>query len=208
MMQPTPGRREMKKARTRVALVEAALELFRERGFEDTTIDDIAARAEVSRRTFFRYFPTKEMVVFPERETRLDAFRAMLLAAPEAEPAFETIRRACRTMSSVYAQSIPELIAQQQLIDACPALINYQRELDLEWQQEIEAHLRRRQTPERPAWEPRLLAAAIMGIVRASLQDWIASGCENDLVAFADKAFDMLWHGAQGNRATLPPSPA
>lgn len=63
---PLPSRRERQRATTRDALATAALELFEERGFAATTIDDIAERADVARRTFFRYFATKEAVLFPD----------------------------------------------------------------------------------------------------------------------------------------------
>ena len=63
--------RERKKARTRETLAEVSLELFLERGFEATTADDIAAASGISRRTFFRYFPTKEAAFFaPEEDDR------------------------------------------------------------------------------------------------------------------------------------------
>ncbi|MDZ5079201.1 MULTISPECIES: TetR/AcrR family transcriptional regulator [Actinomycetes] len=60
------GRREQNKAETRLAIQRAAVELFEERGYDQTTVDDIARRAEVAPRTFFRYFPSKELTLFSD----------------------------------------------------------------------------------------------------------------------------------------------
>src|SRR5438094_8395181 len=81
------GLRERHTARTRDAIVTAAIDLFQERGFAATTVDDIAARADVAPRTFFRYFPTKESILFHDTETKLGMMREMLLARPIDEPA-------------------------------------------------------------------------------------------------------------------------
>ncbi|MBW8485353.1 TetR family transcriptional regulator [Actinomadura parmotrematis] len=87
------GLRERKKERTRRALAAAALRLFAERGYEETTIADIAAAAEVSPRTFFAYFPSKEDVVFAEIDDRLAEIDARLADRPDGETPLETIRR-------------------------------------------------------------------------------------------------------------------
>ena len=75
--------RERKRARTRQALIDAAAELFEQRGYEGTTIADIAAAAEVSTRTFFSYFATKEDVLFPEADARV---KAAITAIDERRP--------------------------------------------------------------------------------------------------------------------------
>src|SRR5690348_5485874 len=79
-IQPAPGLRERKKAKTRAAIQRHALRLFREQGYEATTVNQIAEAAEISPSTFFRYFPTKEDVVL------YDAVDPVAFAAFEAQP--------------------------------------------------------------------------------------------------------------------------
>jgi AcrR family transcriptional regulator len=82
---PPIGLAARKKQRTRQLLAEAAAELFYERGYDATTIDDIAAVVDVSPRTFYRYFPTKEDLVVAIGETSIESFLAALAARPAGE---------------------------------------------------------------------------------------------------------------------------
>jgi AcrR family transcriptional regulator len=85
--------REMKRSRTRQALVDAAYALFSDKGFEATTIAEIAARAEVGTRTFFSYFPTKEDVLFPAGDARVKiALAAIAGRGPSEGPAAVLLR--------------------------------------------------------------------------------------------------------------------
>src|SRR5258707_15804949 len=82
-----PGLRARKRQQTRERLTRAAMALFLERGFEATTLDDIAAAADISRRSFFHYFASKEDVVFAWQEE----LSAALVAAVAVRPAGESM---------------------------------------------------------------------------------------------------------------------
>src|SRR4051812_34906805 len=86
------GLREIKKQRTREAISDAALKLFAEKGYEHTTIADIAAAADVAPRTFFGYFPSKEAVLFAEAENDAISFQAALENRPEGVTTMEAMR--------------------------------------------------------------------------------------------------------------------
>jgi AcrR family transcriptional regulator len=99
---PAAGLRERKKARTKAAIQQHAMRLFSEQGYQATTVEQIAAAAEVSPSTFFRYFPTKEDVVL------YDALDPVLLAAFRAQPAeLSPIKALREAMWSVFGE-LPE----------------------------------------------------------------------------------------------------
>jgi len=86
------GLRERKKQRTREQIIESAFELFRERGYVGTTIADIAAAAEISPRTFFAYFPSKEALVFHNFDAILESVQASILDRPDGKSTIDTLR--------------------------------------------------------------------------------------------------------------------
>jgi len=118
---PAPGLRERKKAKTRAAIQRHALRLFREQGYDATTVEQIAEAAEVSPSTFFRYFPTKEDVVL------YDAFDPLLFASFAAQPAelspIQAIRRSVHTVfGDMSAEEMREQWERAVLVLAVPEL--------------------------------------------------------------------------------------
>lgn len=185
--------RERKRLETRDALADAAFALFEAQGFEHTTVDEIAAAAQVSRRTFFRYFSCKEEVVFPHQSERIAAFRAALEAA-EGPPAAR-VRTACLQMAAEFAEHKDELLRQHALLRVTPALLAFDSKQDLEWERSIADVLRDGQRAAAAARRADVWAGAIMGAVRATLRSWYEGGGQADLVRIGTEALDHLQMG-------------
>ena len=193
------GLRERKKVQTREALVNAARDLFLERGFDSVTVDEIAQVANVSRRTFFRYFPTKEAAAFPNRELWLEEFNA-LTAQRAGETAYQTVRRALLSMAHAFMSHRDAMVSQHRIANAATSLIAYQRDVDRVWADVIAEALR----SEHGGRESRLIAAAMMGVIRATLDEWFAQGALGDLLQMGTEALELVergvLHGAPGSR--------
>jgi AcrR family transcriptional regulator len=115
--------RERKKQRTRQAISDAATELFAERGFDAVTIDEVAAAAEVSKKTIFNYFRSKEDLLFDE----VEAAEARLLAAvrtrPDGEPVIAAVRRnALASVSRMCSGGDPWIEKMARVVAASPSL--------------------------------------------------------------------------------------
>ncbi len=113
--------RERNRERTEQEIEAAAMALFAERGFDGTTVEQIAAAAGVSPRTFFRYFPTKEDVVFRDHATAVARLREALAETDPREPPLRRVRRAVLTVQAPGRH--PELeVTRARLVSEVPAL--------------------------------------------------------------------------------------
>ncbi|GLX09459.1 TetR/AcrR family transcriptional regulator [Microbispora sp. NBRC 16548] len=121
---PTVGRRERKKAATRQAIADAALELFLEHGFERVSVRDVAERADVSTTTLFAHFPSKEALVFDREEEVEAALTAAVRERPKDQSVIEALR-AHALESWVRIWSDPRLREFHALVDRTPALRDY-----------------------------------------------------------------------------------
>ena len=168
---PQPGLRERKKARTRASIREHALRLFREQGYQATTVEQIAAAAEVSPSTFFRYFPTKEDVVLQ------DDMDTRMIEVLERQPAglspLGAARAAVREMFASYNEADIEVLSQTTALSMTVPEIRA-RALD-EFARTInvigEAVARRAGRPSDDL-EVRVLAGAIVGVIMSITLPW------------------------------------
>ena len=188
------GRRERRKRETREALLEAAFTLFAERGYHRTTVGEIADAAGVSRRTAFRYFPTKHLLVFPGREGRLERFKKLLHDDPNRRP-YEALRHAVLTLAKDYQGDRSHLVAQHALVRATPELAGLELQLDRDFEEAMVERLRAGRRSRVAARRARVIAAAVMGVIRASLREWLDGGGEADLAGLGEEAFRVLEEG-------------
>jgi AcrR family transcriptional regulator len=165
-----PGLRERKKARTRAAIREHALRLFREQGYDATTVEQIAEAAEVSPSTFFRYFPTKEDVVLQDDMDLLwmDVFRAQ---PPDLGP-IAAMRTAVRTaFESMAASDLDQLRETMDLTMAIPAVQARMMEEFARTTQRIAEAVAERSGKDASDFAVKALAGAVVGIAIAAWFD-------------------------------------
>ena len=118
----TVGLRERKKARTRDALRDASLQLFHRDGFEQTTIEDIADACEVSPRTFFRYFPTKEDVLFSDADERCGRLLTTIAAQPPDVGPLPALLAGALAVADDYGAERARLVLRKRVLTSSPQL--------------------------------------------------------------------------------------
>ena len=189
------GRREQNRRSRRQALIASARTLCEQRGFEGVTVEEIAQAAGVSKRTFFRYFASKEDVVFPEHEQRLERFGDLVRMRMAGEPPVAAVQRAFVALGSQMMADRDEVVALQRIVDDSPALLAADRLRDRQWDAVVAVALAG-QDP--PTLDHRIAAGAVMGALRATLRVWFDGGGEDDLVAMGLRAFAALDAGFGG----------
>ncbi len=198
---PRSGLRARNLARNQAEVAAVALRLFTERGFDEVTVDDIAAAAGISRRTFFRYFDAKEDAALPHEEETLAQLRALLAERPADEPVLVTIRRATVTLLTEMVSADREIaVARLRLVHDTPAVHARSLELRTYWETAV-----RDVIAEHLGVEPAtslvatVTAAAAVGAARAAVEVWLADGADGDIADYVTRAFDVL--------ADVPPPP-
>jgi AcrR family transcriptional regulator len=184
------SQRELRRSTTRQALAAQALRLFAERGFDDTTVEDIAAAAGVSPRTFFLHFGSKAAAAFPDHDERVTDFRARLRALDAGGDPIWQLR--AMVVAGVAAQESEQRKTRYRLLEMVPALRDEDARTDRDYELAIAEFLEARWGSS-PEAELRSHAAAnvIIGVLRAALIAWSSSGI--DPAASAAELLDRIF---------------
>jgi AcrR family transcriptional regulator len=161
--------------RTRNALLEAALNLFSANGYDDTTTDQIAESAGVSPRTYFRYFPTKESVLFFGEYDFIDAVSGVYLAQPEETSDFEAMANSFALLAPGLKRIRKRIAQYHEAVASSLVLLGRERrnhEANAETVAKVIAQRRHLPTPDD---ECRLLASVGMLLIERALNQWLAT---------------------------------
>jgi len=165
---------------SRDRLIEASLALFAEHGYASVTVDDIAARAGVSARTFFRHFPDKEEVLFADDDELLPALLASIAQGAPTASAEQDIVRALMTLADRFQPRREQLADRQRIVDSQVSLSGRELAKQARWQQSVMDALIARGYD---AADADLLASLGFAIFRRALRTWLTEPSGPDLAA-------------------------
>ena len=177
----------------RDALVAAAFRLFLERGYEQTTVDDIVTLAGVGRRSFFRYFPSKEDVVFPDHERCLADMTAFLA---ESDAGCEPLPRVCeaaRLVLRMYTENPTFSVQRYRLTKQVPGLRAYELSVVWRYERAFAEYLRDSLADRHDGTlQADVIAAAVVAAHNNALRSWLRTGGEGDAVEGLDHALGYV----------------
>lgn len=188
------GLREQKKKRTREALYEAALEQFEAHGFKAVTVDAIAGEVGVSPRTFFRYFDSKEAVLFCDWENDLAELEAYFLELPEDVGLWDALRRLAVAWARTYEDEQALQLAKHAIIEESEGAGAYERSVVIP---ETEARLaetiaRRIGTGYEASFKASIYAASYVSALLVAKKEWLDAHGEGGLVPRVRQVMDTL----------------
>jgi len=209
------SRAAAQRLKMRRELAAAAMELFATKGYEATTVDEIAAAAGVARRTFFRHFRSKEEAIFPDHDDTLIRAEAVLNAAPAHEHPLDTVCRGIKEVMKMYAARPEISVARYKLTREVPTL----REAEIASVARYErlftryllGHFDEHAHDDDANDDPLLAEVAASAVVTAHnhvLRRWLRAGGQGDVEAQLDHAFAIVRKtfgtGIMAGRTTAP----
>lgn len=176
---------------THAEISHTALRLFMDHGFDATTIDDIAREAGIGRRTFFRYFSSKNDLPWGEFDELLDRMRAHLAAMPDELPMMEQLRRSIVEFNRVPEAEWPYHRRRMDLLLHVPTLLAHSTLRYASWRQVVADHVARRLDLPASDLIPQTMAWTCLGVCLAAYEEWLRDE-DSDLLDLLDEAFRLI----------------
>jgi mycofactocin system transcriptional regulator len=174
--------------------VATDLRLFSEHGFEDTTVERIAAAAGVSRRTFFRYFDSKADVLWHAFDGEVASLRAAFAEVPSEVPVMAAIRQVVVGVNRYRAEDVPELRTRMNLIGSVPALAASAAHHYDAWERAVSEFAASRLGLPADSLYPLAIGRATLAVCRSAYDRW-AERADADLMVYLDRALRALAAG-------------
>ncbi|MBO0822990.1 MAG: mycofactocin system transcriptional regulator [Actinobacteria bacterium] len=171
-----------------------ALRMFTRFGFEDTTVERIAAAAGVSKRTFFRYFDSKADVLWHAFDGEVHALRQAFAAVPPRVPIMTAIRQVVVGVNRYRAEDVPELRVRMSLITSVPALQASAAHHYDAWEHAVSEFAGARLGQAADSLYPLAIGRATLAVCRAAYDRWI-DRADTDLTSYLDQALRALENG-------------
>jgi mycofactocin system transcriptional regulator len=185
------GRAGRKRVTSAAELEHIAFELFTSRSFDQTTVDDIAAAAGIGRRTFFRYFPSKNDIAWGDFDGQLKQMRERLFASPPERPLMDAVREALLDFNRVDAAELPWLRRRMELILTVPALQAHSTLRYAAWREVLAEYIGHRMGVPDDSLAPQAIAYATLGVAIAAYEQWLRHD-DTDLIHLLDTAMREL----------------
>ncbi len=178
-------------ATSRAELSHIALQLFVEHGFDETTVDDIAAAAGIGRRTFFRYFASKNDLPWGDFDDMIEGMRAHLQATPEDVPLMAALRAAVLEFNRFPAAEIPYHRRRMELLLNVPTLVAHSTLRYAAWRGAVAEFAARRLGMAEGELEPQAIGWALLAASMSAYEQWLRRD-DADLLALLDSSFEVL----------------
>lgn len=184
-----PGARERKRQETLHRITQTGIRLFSAKGYDETTLDEIAAAAGISRRTFFHYFKSKDDILLSLQRGMGEQVAAALPAAPGDIPPLEAARAAFLSVIAPYAPE--EMLAIDRLMRSSEA-VQARKQASYKHDEETLFAALRQKWPAESQIALRLVATLTVSVGRLAIETWIGEGGVRPLTEVVSETFDAL----------------
>ena len=191
---------------TKTRIADVAIDLFDRSGFDDTSVDEVAAATGIARRTLFRYYPSKNAIAWGDFDMHLDDMRVLLEDLPDNLPLAEALARALVDFNDVPESQAPRHRRRMRLLLTVPALQAHSMLMYADWRHVVADYAAMRLDVGADDFRPQLIAWLALGTALAAYDQWLADPGEQG----SSQLHDLLVEGsgllAVGIDAALSPT--